>query len=123
MKGISIAARKAKGRKTQQECRDMVLRLHPDLSSDDVRSCPMGSTGADLMMSPKAKEAFPFSVEVKRRATGFTPIYDALEQADRDDGLTPLVYARQDRKWAFVVMYASDFESLMSDQPQQPSKP
>ena len=83
----------------------------------------MGSTGADLQMSPLAKERFPFSVEVKRRACGFTPIYDALDQADRDDGLTPLVYARQDRQRAFVVMYADHFEALMSDQPQQPSKP
>jgi hypothetical protein len=37
-KGISVASAKGKGRTGQQEVRDMLLNLFPELEADDIRS-------------------------------------------------------------------------------------
>jgi hypothetical protein len=54
---ISTASAKSKGRKLQQTVRDAVLAQYPDLTEDDVRSCPMGSNGEDIQLSTAAKAA------------------------------------------------------------------
>ena len=113
MPRISIQAAKSKGRKLQQWVRDAILKLIPALSLDDVKSCPMGSQGADIMLSSAAQTAFPFDVECKARANGFTPLYDALEQADRKRGLTPIAVVKQDRRDPLVVMRATDWFKLV----------
>lgn len=114
MARISTSAAKAKGRKLQQTVRDAVLSLFPHLTPDDVRSCPMGSNGTDLMLSPAAQGSFPFAVECKARAkVGL--IYEALDQAKASDknGLTPVAVIKADRKAPLVVMTMDDFFKLL----------
>lgn len=113
MARISTQAGKAKGRKLQQTVRDAVLELHPDLTCDDVRSCPMGSQGSDIQLSKAAQNLFPFDVECKARANGFSHLYDALDQAERNRGLTAVAVVKQDRKQPLVVMHLSDWLSLI----------
>jgi hypothetical protein len=78
-KGILTSSAKAKGRKLQQHVRDQVLHYFPELQKDDVRSTPMGVTGSDLTLSPKAQEIFPFKVECKNRAA--MAVFRDFEQA------------------------------------------
>lgn len=111
---ISVAARKNKGRKCQQDARDRILAIHPELTCDDCRSTAMGSAGVDIQLSARAKELHPFSYECKHIANGFAEVYKALDQADRNDGATPLVFAKRDRSKPFVAMYADDFYALIS---------
>lgn len=73
----------------------------------------MGSQGADVQLSPAAKRLVPISPECKARANGFSPVYDALEQADRGDGLAPAAFLKQDRRRILVAMYADDWIALM----------
>ena len=115
MPRISTQAGKAKGRKLQQWVRDSILGLFPALTQDDCRSCPMGSSGADIQLSSAAQALFPFDVECKARANGFTPLYNALSQADRKRGLTPIAVVKQDRRDPLVVMRASDWFKLVED--------
>jgi hypothetical protein len=56
---------KAKGRRAQQELRDAILAAFPHLEPDDVRNTPMGTQGEDLLLSPKAREVWPWYTEVK----------------------------------------------------------
>ena len=65
---ITVQSAKAKARRLQQHVRDCGLAVYRDRSADDVRSCPMGSTGADLLLSPLARRRFPYSVECKAYA-------------------------------------------------------
>lgn len=109
---ISTAAAKAKGRNLQKKVRDAVLKAHPHLTEDDVRSCPMGSNGEDIQLSTAAKAAFPFSVECKARAK-IALVYDALEQARSQNSLTPLAVIKADRKDALVVLTLEDFMRLI----------
>lgn len=73
----------------------------------------MGSNGSDIQLSPAAKKAFPFDVECKARGKGFTLLYDALEQAERGKGLTPVAVVKQDRRKPLVVMDLEDFLRLV----------
>lgn len=110
---ISTASRKAKGRLLQQKVRDALLRLHPSLTQDDIRSCPMGSVGADLQLSPNAKRLIRFDIECKKRAK-IALLYEAMIQARRDNLRTPLVVVEADRKRPLAVMYLDDFMALLA---------
>ena len=50
-----VSSKKGKSRRLQQWVAGEILRIFPWLSSDDVRSAPMGVTGADVQLSSKAK--------------------------------------------------------------------
>ena len=112
MARISTSAAKAKGRKLQQTVRDAIFDKYPNLTLDDVRSCPMGSNGEDIQLSTAAKAQFPFSVEAKARAK-IALVYDAIEQAKSQNDLTPLAVIRADRKAPLVVMTMDDFFKLL----------
>ena len=75
---IKTSSGKAKGRKLQQHTAKAIAEAL-DLSPDDIVSRSMGSAGTDLLMSPKAQETFPVSVECKN--TKKFPSLAALEQS------------------------------------------
>ena len=58
---------KQKGRKLQQKVRDIILESFDNLREDDVRSTSMGAGGEDVLLSPAARDVFPFSVECKNQ--------------------------------------------------------
>lgn len=110
---IKTSSAKAKGRGLQQRVRDDLLAAFPSLTQDDVRSCSMGSNGADILLSAAAKNQIPYEFECKARARGFTPLYDALKQADGHGGLTPIAVVKQDRCQPLVVLNLPDFVRLI----------
>ncbi len=111
---ITTQSAKAKGRKLQQTVCAAILDAHPSLSPDDVVSCPMGSQGMDVKLSSAAQEAFPFSVECKARAK-IALVYDALSQADRRNGLTPVAVIKADRRQPLAVIALDDFMKLVAN--------
>jgi hypothetical protein len=114
MPRISIQAAKAKGRKLQQFVCEAIYAACPQLDRGDIKSCPMGSAGEDVIMSAAARTAFPFAIECKSRANGFTPLYAYLDQADRGDIRTAIAVVKQDRKRPLVVIDFEDFMALVS---------
>jgi len=56
---------KAKGRRLQQWIANEILNRFTGLDPDDVTSRSMGCSGEDVLLSPKARGKFPFSVEAK----------------------------------------------------------
>lgn len=75
---MKTASAKSKGRRAQQDVRDLLLEvsgLHPD----DIRSTPMGSCGEDIMLSPAARAVFPWSIECKNVEK--LSIWNAIHQA------------------------------------------
>lgn len=108
-KRMSAKSVKAKGRLGQQDVA-RIIREKLDLPEDDVVSRPMGSPGADIMLSRKALERMPFDIEVKTLAAFVG--YKFLDQASRraGDGREPLAVVKGNRKRWLAVM---DFESFM----------
>ena len=56
---------KAKGRRLQQWIMYQILDRFTGLKEDDVTSRSMGAGGEDVLLSPKARAKFPFSIEAK----------------------------------------------------------
>lgn len=112
---MKTSSAKAKGRRHQQNVRDTILAYNPDLAPEDVVSCPMGSHGMDIQLSAAARAVFPYSVECKAKASGFTPVYDAIKQAGTNGGtLTPMAVVKQDREKPLAVLYLDDLMKLLA---------
>ena len=53
---------KNKGKRLQNQVRDLILEKFQQLEEDDVRSTTMGDSGEDVLLSPFARRLFPFSI-------------------------------------------------------------
>lgn len=105
---------KAKGRRLQQQIRDLILELYPDLTSDDVRSTGMGQQGEDIQLSPKAREYIPFQIECKNKKE--VAVINWLEQQASEHGdHIPIVIAKQNYSDPVVVIDAVTFFKLLKD--------
>ncbi len=114
-KGIKPQSAKAKGRKFQQWVRDLILRMFKTLHPDDCTSRSMGAGGEDILLSPKARKLFPYSIECKSKKA--FAIYKDYEQATANSGkYEPLLFIRGDRKAPLVIMDAEYFLELCSGQ-------
>lgn len=101
---MKTASNKAKGRNGQKEIVKILLESFPELVDDDVRSCPMGSPGEDILLSTKARKLIPWNIEVKR-GKAFN-LVKAVKQADfRPNKFTSVAMGRYDRdkKWYACV--------------------
>ena len=100
---------KNKGKRLQNNVRDLILEKYTQLEPDDVRSITMGDSGEDILLSPAARRVFPFSVECKNQEK--LNIWDALDQAEGNSGKhTPLVIFKRNRSKTYAVL---EFEELL----------
>jgi len=109
VKGISVAARKQKGRLLQQWVRDTILKYSPSLEKDDVKSTSMGAGGEDVQLSPAARRQYPVSIECKSRAN--YAFYKDYDQAvcNAPDGTEPILVAKANHRRPVVVVDADWF--------------
>lgn len=75
---MKTASCKNKGRLHQQNIAKKITEFF-QLEEGDVISRSMGSSGIDIITSPRARKLFPLAIEAK--ATTVTPGTSALEQA------------------------------------------
>ena len=103
---------KAKGRRLQQEFRNLLiekLNIHPE----DIESRSMGAGGEDLIMARAARIAFPYSIECKNVEK--LNVWEAYEQAKANGGkYEPLVVMKKNHKKPLVVVDAEYFISLFN---------
>ena len=100
---------KNKGKRLQNDVRDLILEKFDTLEPDDVRSITMGDSGEDILLSPAARKLFPFSVECKNQEK--LNIWSSLEQAENNSGNhTPLVIFKRNRTKAYAVL---EFDKLL----------
>ena len=108
---------KAKGRKLQQQFRDLLienLQIHPE----DIESRSMGAGGEDLIMARAAREKFPFSIECKNVEK--LNVWEAYNQAKENstpsrlsgNEYEPLVVMKKNNHKALVVLDAEKFVEI-----------
>ena len=104
---------KAKGRKFQQDIRDMMLELAPSLEKDDIISTSSGCGGEDLQLSPAARKIYPLVIECKhQKRINWSDAYNqALDHAQKGE---PIVVGRRDRESPKVLVDAEFFFSLFN---------
>ena len=66
-KKFFYGGKKLKIKAFQNKVRDLILEKFQQLEPDDVRSITMGDSGEDILLSPKSRRLFPFSVECKNQ--------------------------------------------------------
>ena len=111
-KPISIASRKAKGRRLQQEIAEYISKLLniPAQKDGDIESRPMGQSGRDVILRGEAKNKFIFhGIECKPREC--LNIWQALDQAEEHGG-KPIVFFKRNRSDTYVAMKVDDFFDL-----------
>lgn len=111
-KPISVASRKAKGRRLQQEIADYISKTIniPAEKDGDIESRPMGQSGRDVILRGKAKEMFIFhGIECKARES--LNIWQALAQAEEHGGM-PIVFFKRNYSETYVTLKADDFFDL-----------
>lgn len=103
---------KAKGRKLQQWARDCILKVHPGLQKDDVRSTSMGAGGEDVQLSPAARLLVPYSIECKNLQA--MVLYKWYDQAvlNAPKGTEPVVVAKANHHKPVVIVDAEYFFNL-----------
>ena len=111
-KPISVAARKAKGRRLQKEIAEYISKLTgiPAQKDGDIESRPMGQSGRDVILRGEAKKMFTFhGIECKNREA--LNIWQALIQAEEHGG-KPIVFFKRNRSETYVALKADDFFDL-----------
>jgi hypothetical protein len=111
-KPISVASRKAKGRKLQQKVAEYISKTIniPAQKDGDIESRPMGQSGRDVILRGKAKEMFIFhGIECKARES--LNIWQALAQAEEHGG-KPIVFFKRNHSETYAVVKADDFFDL-----------
>jgi hypothetical protein len=114
-KGITVAARKAKGRALQQEICEMISTLIdlPYGKDCPVESRPMGQSGADVRLDAEARKRFPFSVECKFKENWDVPASIKQAKANQADDTDWLLFLRKSGEAPVVIMSATRFFELM----------
>ena len=105
---------KNKGKRLQNDVRDLILETFKQLEPDDVRSTTMGDSGEDILLSPAARKLFPFSVECKNQER--LNIWDSLEQAESNANQhIPLLVFKRNRSKTYVAMNIDYLMDLLND--------
>ena len=94
---------KAKGRNLQKHVVARILHYFKELKPDDVTSRSMGAGGEDILLSPKARQCLPISVECKHNKA--IAVYGFYEQAKQNAGeYEPIVVIKQNNSKPLVLL-------------------
>ena len=110
---MKTQSRKAKGRRLQQQFRDLLIEKL-DIDPEDIESRSMGAGGEDLIMSKAARTKFPYSIECKNQER--MNIWSAWEQANGNKGMyEPLVVIKKNGVRPLVVLDAENFLEMIKE--------
>lgn len=109
---MKTASRKAKGRKWQQRIVASLMEVFSRFGwqEGDVESRPMGSAGVDIILSPRARKDYPFSIEAKNWKT--FPSWAGLDQAianSKTGTLGAVVWKKQREDRGMICFDFDDF--------------
>lgn len=105
---------KAKGRRHQQRIRDDLLKTFSHLSEDDVRSTSMGASGEDILLSARAQQDIPLSIEAKNCER--LNIWSAIDQCKTNCPKTrhPCIVFTRNHETIYAAVPWSYFIELLS---------
>ena len=103
---------KAKGRRLQQQFRELLIEtlgIHPE----DIENRSMGAGGEDLIMARAAREKFPLSIECKNQEK--VNVWESYKQAEENsNNYEPVVVIKRNNAKPLVVVDAEYFVSLFN---------
>ena len=105
---------KSKGRRLQNQVKELLLEAFTDLEPDDIRTSIMGETGEDIKLSPAARREIPFSFECKNQEK--INIWESLNQAEENSGdYPPVLIFKRNRSKTYAVLEIDDFIDIINE--------
>ena len=105
---------KSKGRRLQNQVKELLLEAFTELEPDDIRTAIMGETGEDIKLSPAARREIPFSFECKNQEK--INIWESLNQAEENSGDYPPVFIfKRNRSKTYAVLEIDDFIDIINE--------
>ena len=105
---------KNKGKRLQNNFRDLLLEAFQELEPDDIRSAIMGESGEDIKLSPAARKLIPYSFECKNREK--LNLWDSLKQAEENSGVSsPVLIFKRNRTKTYAVLEFDKLLDLLDD--------
>lgn len=109
---VTRRSAKQKGRRFQAEIAKE-LQEHFSMEEMDFMSTPSSVTGEDILMSDRAKKAFPYCCELKNQETWSIPQWWKQTLANTEEGRKPLLVIKKNHMEPLVVLRWSDFKDLL----------
>ena len=105
---------KSKGRRLQNQVKELLLEAFTELEPDDIRTAIMGETGEDIKLSPAARREIPFSFECKNQEK--INIWESLNQAEANSGdYPPVLIFKRNRSKTYAVLEIDDFIDIINE--------
>ena len=105
---------KNKGKRLQNNVRDLLLETFNQLEPDDIKSAIMGESGEDIKLSPAARKLIPYSFECKNQEA--LNIWSSLEQAETNSGdYDPVLIFKRNRSKTYAVINIEKFIELINE--------
>ena len=105
---------KNKGKRLQNNVRDLLLETFNQLEPDDIKSAIMGDSGEDIKLSPAARKLIPYSFECKNQEA--LNIWSSLEQAETNAGdYDPVLIFKRNRSKTYAVINIEKFIELINE--------
>jgi hypothetical protein len=113
----TVASRKAKARRLQQEMVDRLLSIFPDLTERDIRSTPMGVNESDVWLSEEALKRIPYDIECKNCEK--LNVWDAIKQSEdrvfkKGTKLSSLIVFKRNRSDAHCIISLTELINMLS---------
>jgi len=90
--------------------REVFPKLHPD----DIKSQTMGMPGEDIVLSPAARDAIPYSFECKNKER--LDLWKSLEQTLQNcGGRTPVLVIKRNHSRVYAVLEFDAFLDLIEE--------
>ena len=103
---------KAKGRRLQNQVRDLLRKAFSFLHGDDIKSQTMGMGGEDIILSPAARKVIKYSFECKNVEK--INIWSAINQAESNcEDRVPVVVMKKNRRNPYAVLPLDEFIRLI----------
>ena len=105
---------KNKGKRLQNNFRDLLLETFNQLEPDDIRSAIMGESGEDIKLSPAARKLIPYAIECKNQEK--LNVWDSLKQAEENSGdYSPVLIFKRNRSKTYAVLNIEKFIELINE--------
>tara|TARA_R110002033_G_scaffold165130_1_gene202767 strand:+ start:265 stop:621 length:357 start_codon:yes stop_codon:yes gene_type:complete len=105
---------KNKGKRLQNNVKDLLLETFNQLEPDDIKSAIMGESGEDIKLSPAARKLIPYSFECKNQEA--LNIWSSLEQAETNAGdYDPVLIFKRNRSKTYAVINIEKFIELINE--------
>ena len=105
---------KSKGRRLQNQVKEILLEAFTELEPDDIRTAIMGETGEDIKLSPAARKLIPYSFECKNQEA--INIWSSLQQAEENSGdYDPVLIFKRNRSKTYAVLNIEKFIELINE--------